>query len=90
MEACPEQLIPSRLAKMADHGVADEFEKWHGLECIECGSCSFACPAKHNREEDVLVVGISKENIENPIIGPPEIIFSGCTLNPPAASTNSA
>ena len=25
VEACPEQLIPSRLAKMADHGVADEF-----------------------------------------------------------------
>jgi Na+-translocating ferredoxin:NAD+ oxidoreductase subunit C len=24
----------------------DEFEKWHGLECIECGSCSFACPSR--------------------------------------------
>ena len=33
VEACPEQLIPSRLAKMADHGVADEFEKmaWTGM-----------------------------------------------------------
>ena len=53
VEACPEQLIPSRLAKMADHGVADEFEKWHGLECIECGSCSFACPAKRQLAQSI-------------------------------------
>ena len=53
VEACPEQLVPSRLAKMADHGVADEFEKWHGLECIECGSCSFACPAKRQLKQAI-------------------------------------
>ena len=53
VEACPEQLVPSRLAKMADHGVADEFEKWHGLECIECGSCSFACPAKRQLAQSI-------------------------------------
>ena len=46
VEACPEQLIPSRLAKFGLHGQMDEFEKWHGLECIECGSCSFACPSR--------------------------------------------
>ena len=27
VSVCPEQIAPSRLAKMADHGVADEFEK---------------------------------------------------------------
>lgn len=42
----PEQLIPSRLAKFGLRGQMDEFEKWHGLECIECGSCSFACPSR--------------------------------------------
>ena len=46
VEACPEQLIPSRLAKFGLRGQMDEFEKWHGLECIECGSCSFACPSR--------------------------------------------
>ncbi len=46
MEACPEQLIPSRLAKFATNGLMSEFEKWHGLECIECGSCTFACPSR--------------------------------------------
>ena len=33
--------------------VADEFEKWHGLECIECGSCSFACPAKRQLAQSI-------------------------------------
>ena len=46
VEACPEQLIPSRLAKFGLRGQMDEFEKWHGLECIECGSCTFACPSR--------------------------------------------
>lgn len=46
VEACPEQLIPSRLADFAEHKLSDEFEKWYGLECIECGSCSYGCPAR--------------------------------------------
>ncbi len=46
VEACPEQLIPSRLSKMSEHNQKEEFEKWYGLECIECGSCSFVCPAR--------------------------------------------
>jgi electron transport complex protein RnfC len=46
VEACPENLIPSRLSKFSDHGDKETFEKWYGLECIECGSCSYACPAR--------------------------------------------
>ncbi|MCR4831550.1 MAG: electron transport complex subunit RsxC [Pseudobutyrivibrio sp.] len=46
VEACPENLIPSRLSKFSDHGDKEQFETWYGLECIECGSCSFACPAR--------------------------------------------
>ncbi len=53
VEACPEQLIPSRLAKFADHGLSAEFEKWNGLECVECGSCSFACPAKRQLAQSI-------------------------------------
>ena len=44
--ACPEFLIPSRLADYCEHGQSDVFEKWHGLECVECGSCSWGCPAR--------------------------------------------
>ena len=46
VEACPEQLIPSRLAKFGNLGLMEEFEKWHGLECIECGSCTYVCPSR--------------------------------------------
>ena len=53
VEACPEQLIPSRLAKFSDKGLSEEFEKWHGLECVECGSCSFACPAKRQLKQAI-------------------------------------
>ncbi len=46
VEACPEQLVPSRLADYGEHNQMAMFEKWYGLECVECGSCSFVCPAK--------------------------------------------
>ena len=46
VEACPEQLIPSRLADYSEHGQKAMFEKWYGLECVECGSCSYVCPAR--------------------------------------------
>ncbi len=53
VEACPEQLIPSRLAKFANNSLSTEFEKWYGLECIECGSCSFACPARRQLAQSI-------------------------------------
>ncbi len=53
VEACPEQLVPSRLAKFGDRGLSDEFEKWNGLECVECGSCSFVCPARRQLAQSI-------------------------------------
>ena len=41
VEACPENLIPSRLAKFGNNGQMEAFEAWHGLECIECGSWTY-------------------------------------------------
>ncbi|MCH5332795.1 MAG: electron transport complex subunit RsxC [Agathobacter sp.] len=48
VEACPENLIPSRLAKFGATGRMEEFEQWGGLECIECGSCSYVCPSRRH------------------------------------------
>ncbi len=53
VEACPEQLIPSRLADYAEHGQLEAFEAWYGLECIECGSCSFGCPARRHLAQSI-------------------------------------
>lgn len=53
VEACPELLVPSRLAKFSDNGLSGEFEQWNGLECIECGSCSFICPARRQLAQSI-------------------------------------
>lgn len=53
VEACPEQMIPSRLARFANQGRMEEFEKWHGLECIECGSCSYVCPSRRHIAQSI-------------------------------------
>ena len=53
VEACPEQLIPSRLMKFSERGLMSEFEAWSGLECIECGSCSYVCPSRRHVAQSV-------------------------------------
>lgn len=43
---CPMYLVPSRLAAFSDNGKYGEFEEWGGQDCIECGCCTYVCPAK--------------------------------------------
>ncbi len=45
-QACPENLLPMKLAAMAEHGDSESFQKHYGMECVECGCCSYVCPAK--------------------------------------------
>ncbi len=51
--ACPEHLLPMKLATMAAHGDMEGFKKLNGLECVECGCCSYACPAKRPVKQSV-------------------------------------
>ena len=46
VEVCPGRVIPSRLADYAEHFDEEAFLKNNGMECCECGCCSFICPAK--------------------------------------------
>ena len=46
VKACSEGLVPARLSQFAEKGDLESFEKWHGMECVECGCCSYVCPAK--------------------------------------------
>lgn len=46
VEVCPGRVVPSRLADFAEHHDEEAFLKYEGLECCECGCCSFICPAK--------------------------------------------
>ncbi len=45
IEACPQFLNPSRLARLARAGRYEEMERYFATDCMECGSCSFACPS---------------------------------------------
>ena len=53
MEACPGQILPARLAVFADHGEEEKFLQYHGMECCECGCCSFVCPAKRQLSQSI-------------------------------------
>ncbi|MBQ8305676.1 MAG: electron transport complex subunit RsxC [Blautia sp.] len=44
--ACPSHILPARVATFAEHGDQAMFEKYDGMECCECGCCSYVCPAK--------------------------------------------
>lgn len=46
VEVCPGRVVPSRLADYAEHYDEEAFLANYGMECCECGCCSFVCPAK--------------------------------------------
>lgn len=46
VRACPESLVPVRLAQHADANDLDAFAAEGGMECMECGCCSYVCPAR--------------------------------------------
>lgn len=53
VDACPGRIIPSRLADFAARGDKESFEKQNGMECCECGCCSFVCPAKRQLTQQI-------------------------------------
>ena len=53
VEACPSRLIPSRLADYAEHYEEEAFLSYNGMECCECGCCSFVCPAKRSLTQSI-------------------------------------
>jgi electron transport complex protein RnfC len=53
VDGCPSRIVPSRLADFAEHNDQEQFESWNGLECVECGSCTFICPARRNLAQSI-------------------------------------
>lgn len=45
VDACPMGLEPYLLATLSAHGEFERVEKERMMDCIECGSCQFTCPA---------------------------------------------
>ncbi|MDE7340150.1 MAG: electron transport complex subunit RsxC [Lachnospiraceae bacterium] len=46
VEACPSRIVPRLLADYAENYNEEAFLSHDGMECCECGCCSFVCPAK--------------------------------------------
>ena len=53
VEACPEHLLPAKLADLAEHFQEEEFRSLYGMECLECGSCSYVCPARRQLTQSI-------------------------------------
>ncbi len=46
VDVCNEQLLPARLVQNAQAGNVEKFVRLGGMECCECGSCSYICPSR--------------------------------------------
>lgn len=46
LNVCPGGINPSLLAKICERNDLDAFVENNGMECCECGCCSYICPAK--------------------------------------------
>lgn len=53
VEVCPGRVVPSKLADYAERGNEEAFLAAHGMECCECGCCSFICPAKRQLTQSI-------------------------------------
>jgi len=42
-----------KLAALAGQNEPEEFKKLGGMECVECGCCSYVCPAKRQVTQSV-------------------------------------
>jgi Na+-translocating ferredoxin:NAD+ oxidoreductase subunit C len=42
---CPMNLVPTRIVNLIRIGEIDEAREWGMKNCMECGTCAYACPA---------------------------------------------
>ena len=63
VDVCPERLIPKNLADAVENGQTERFLAEYGMECCECGCCSFICPAR--RQLTQLIKGMRKIQLAN-------------------------
>lgn len=45
VDACPMGLVPNMLALSGEHSKVEELKRLSVMDCIECGLCSYVCPA---------------------------------------------
>lgn len=45
VDSCPMYLLPLKLSDLSQYEKYDELDEYDVQSCIECGSCSYICPA---------------------------------------------
>ena len=46
VSVCPSRIVPVMMMQAALRNDCERFEKVNGMECMECGSCTYICPAR--------------------------------------------
>lgn len=53
VSACPMSLLPLELSNATDRGDLEGLKNLHILNCMECGCCSYSCPAKRHLVQNI-------------------------------------
>ncbi len=53
VSVCPGGVMPNTLATLVEKNDIDSFLKLNGMECCECGCCSYICPAKRHLTQTI-------------------------------------
>jgi electron transport complex protein RnfC len=62
VQNCPMNLMPLYIAGFSELADYDRADEYNAMDCIECGSCAFVCPA---RRPLVASIRIGKREITN-------------------------
>lgn len=56
VDYCPTGLMPLELNKFARADHIGRFKEYNGMDCIECGCCSYICPAKRHLTQSISTI----------------------------------
>ena len=59
VDACPVRLAPATIDKFMRKDMYSEAEELNVLSCMECGVCSWSCPAKRNLTQSMRVCKVT-------------------------------
>lgn len=62
VDVCNENLLPVKLLKYSMEGNVQQFRKAGGMECCECGSCSYICPSGQSLTQNIRMM---KKRVED-------------------------
>lgn len=60
VDACPYNLMPSKIALLSENQKFDLAEKANAMDCVECGACAYVCPT---RRPLVQLIKVAKKEI---------------------------